>query len=57
MQAVETNSKEVVLSTEEQSFIAELQAQIQTALRLIVRQKGLQGNWTLDGNKLVQVGV
>jgi hypothetical protein len=44
----------VPLTPADVSFIAELQMQIQTALRLIIRQRGLVGNWALDGDKLVR---
>jgi hypothetical protein len=52
----------VQLSKQEQSILAEyqqalrdIQQQIQGALRLIVKQRGLEGQWNLDGDRLVKV--
>lgn len=48
------NETEQAVVEEALATIREVQCQLQGVLRLIVRQNKLEGNWTLDGRKLIK---
>jgi hypothetical protein len=50
-----TDAEQAMLS-DIQRDIANLQQQMQGALRLMLKTRGLEGNWTLNGNELVKAG-
>jgi hypothetical protein len=50
----ENSTQDVQLTPAEASFFTELQQRAEGALLLVIRQRGLVGNWALDGDKLVK---
>jgi hypothetical protein len=53
-QDVQLTPAEAAFFAEAQRAAAEIQQRAQGALLLILRQRGLDGDWKLDGDKLVK---
>jgi hypothetical protein len=53
-QDVQLTPAEASFFTEAQRAATEIQQRAEGALLLIIRQRGLVGNWALDGDKLVK---
>jgi hypothetical protein len=57
MNEYQLTEEEFKLVAEYQQNLTAIQQQLEGACKLIIRQQKLDGQWTLQGNKLVKVEV